>query len=66
MSTPEPTNSDAPCCKSNLTVLDYRLASGAVDSAQLRRIIPQPNASALEFCGAYSISGTSSTEIASY
>jgi len=51
--------------QSNLTVLDYRFAIGAVDSAQLRRIIPQRNASALASCGAYSSSDTSSMDIAS-
>jgi len=66
MATPAPINSDAPCYKGNLKVLDYRLAIGAVDSAQLRRIISQRNANAWAFCGAYSRSDSSSTAIASY
>ena len=50
---------------SNLTVLDYRLAIGAVASALLRKTIPQRNANDSALCGAYSSSDTSSTAIAS-
>jgi len=65
MSKPAPTNSDAPCYKSNLTGQDYRLAIEAVASALLRKTIPQRNAIASALCGAYSSSDTFSTAIAS-